>query len=152
MAQGDVVFFDQALLSMAKGQHDFESGTFFMGITDGTTTPTSTTADPRWGSGGTTDFKAEEVTPGGNYAADGKSLANPSATLNAGLVDIDMDDPAVWSSNASNPTDATWGIIYNNQAAKGAVAFVDIGGVFDMTTGDLKTTFGSPLITLNQAP
>ncbi len=151
MAQGDGVLFDQALLDMAESKHDFEAGAFFLGLVDAVTTPTSTTADPRWGAGGTTNFKAREVTPGGNYAADGKSLANPSATLNAGLVDIDMDDPAVWSSNASNPTDATWGIIYNNQAAKEAVAFVDLGGAFDMTTGDLTVTFGAPLATLNQA-
>ncbi len=128
-----------------------EADTFLLGLTDGTTTPSATTADPRWGAGGTTDFNAEEVTDGGNYVAEGASLANPSALLSGGTLEIDMDDPAVWSSDGSNPTDATYGIIYNDQAAKEAVGFVDLGGAFDMTTGDLTVVWGAPMATINQA-
>lgn len=151
MAQGDVVFFDQWLVDLAEAKHDHELGAFFLGLVTNVTVPLVTTADPRWGAGGTTNFKTTEVTPGGNYVADGKSLANPSVTLNGGLAEIDWDDPGAWLQNAANPANATWGIIYNNQAAKECVGFVDLGGAFDMTTGDLTVTFGAPAATLNQA-
>ena len=126
-----------------------ESDTFKLGLTDGTTTLAVTTTAPTWGGTGT-DLEAEEVS-GGNYDAGGKALANPSAVLTGGLIEIDMDDPAVWSSNASNPADATYGVIYNDQANKEAVGFVDLGGAFDMTTGDLTVVWGAPMATINQA-
>jgi hypothetical protein len=152
MAQGDVVFFDQWLVDVAEAKQDHEAGVFFLGLTDGSTTPTATTADPRWGAGGTTNFKAEEATPGGQYAADGKSLANPSVALVGGSAEIDWDDPGAWTQDGASPTDATYGIIYNNQAAKECVGYVDIGGVFNMTTGDLDVVFGTPAADLDQAP
>jgi hypothetical protein len=152
VAQGDVVFFDQWLVDVAEAKQDHETGVFFIGLVTNATVPAATTADPRWGAGGTTNFKTNEVTPGGNYVADGASLANPSVTLGVGdNAEIDWDDPATWSQHASNPTDATWGIIYNNQAAKECVGYVDLGGAFDMTTGDLTITFGTPVATLDQA-
>lgn len=152
MAQGDVVFFDQWLVDSMEAKQDHEAGTFLMGLVTNVTVPAATTADPRWGAGGTTNFKTTECTPGGNYVADGAALANPSVVLNGGAAEIDWDDPATWSQHASNPTDATWGIIYNNQAAKECVGYVDLGGAFNMTTGDLTVTFGAPAATLDQAP
>ena len=151
MAQGDVIFFDQWCVDVCEAKQDHETGVFFIGLVTNATVPATTSADPRWGAGGTTNFKTTEVTPGGNYAADGASLANPAVTLAGGLAEIDWDDPATWSQNASNPTDATWGIVYNNQAGKECVGYVDLGGAFDMTTGDLTITFGAPAATLNQA-
>ena len=152
MAQGDLVFFDQFLVDVYEGKHNLETDALFLGLTDGSTTPTATTAIPYWGAGGTTNFKAEECTPGGNYAADGAALANPSVTLNGGLAEIDWDDPATWATHASNPTDATWGIIYNSTATnKECIGFVDLGGAFNMTTGPLSITFGTPAATHNQA-
>ena len=151
MAQGDVFAFDQYLVDLAGAKQDMELGVFFLGLVTNATVPAITTSDPRWGAGGLTNFKTTEVTPGGNYVADGASLANPTVTLNAGVCEIDMDDPATWTQNASNPTDATWGIVYNNQAAKECVCYVDLGGAFNMTTGDLDVNWGAPMMTLNQA-
>jgi hypothetical protein len=40
------------------------------------------------------------------------------------------------AQNASNPNNARWGVIYNDSSAgKEAVAFVDLGGVTDLTAG-----------------
>ena len=47
MAQGDVVFFDQFLVDVQEKIHDLENDTIKVGFTDGTTTPATTTADPR---------------------------------------------------------------------------------------------------------
>jgi hypothetical protein len=153
MAQGDVVFFDQFLVDSLEGLHDLENDTIKVGLTDGSvTTPSATTADPRWGAGGTTNLASEEVTPGGNYASGGAAAANPAVTLTGGLAQFDADDVS-WAQNASNPTDATWAIIYNDtDAGKRAIGYVDIGGVFDMTTGNLSITWNANGIgRLNQA-
>ena len=150
MAQGDFIWFDQALVDMAEAKHNLETGTFLMGIVTNATVPADTTGDPRWGAGGTTNFKTNEVTPGGNYVADGAALANASVSLTGGLAEIDWDDPATWAQHASNPTNAYYGIIYNNQAAKECVGYVDLGGVFNMTTGNLTVTGAAPWATLNQ--
>ena len=49
-----------------------------------------------------------------------------------------------WAQNAANPTDAYYGIVYNNtNAGKEAIGFVDLGGVFDMTTGDLAVNWNA---------
>ena len=152
MAQGDYKHFDQSLVDVYEKLHDFELDSFKIGLITAAVTPLETTSDPRWGAGGGTNFKTNEVTPGGNYAADGKALANPAVTLAGGLAEIDWDDPGVWATNASNPTDATWGIVYNDtDAGKRCIGFVDLGGAFDMTTGPLTVTFGTPAATHNQA-
>ena len=153
MAQGDVVFFDQFLVDVMEGVHNLETNTIKIGLTTGaTTTPAATTADPRWGSGGTTDFSAEESTPGGNYTTGGATIANPAVTLTGGLAMFDGDDVS-WAQDASNPTDAEWGIVYNDTAAgKNAIGFVDLGGTFNMTTGDLSIAWNANgLGRLNQA-
>lgn len=151
MAQGDVVWFDQALVDVLEKLHDLENDTVKVGLTDGTTTPSATTSDPRWGAGGGTNFASEEVTPGGNYSAGGATPAAPSVTLTGGLAEFDAGDVS-WAQNASNPTNATWGILYNDtDAGKRALAYVDLGGAFNMTTGDLTITWGAPIATLNQA-
>lgn len=155
MAQGTVEVFDQFLENVFdSGIHDFGAtpNTIKCALTDGTTTPTTTTADPRWGTGGSTNFLSEEVTPGGNYSTGGATCATPSATLSGGELQLDFGDPATWSQHASNPTNARWGIIYDDTAAgKQCIGFVDLGSSFDMTTGDLTITWGAPFATVNQA-
>lgn len=151
MAQGDVVFFDQHLLDMAEKQHDHELDAFNLGYITAAVTPLVTTPIPHWAGTGTTNFFTNEVAIGGNYTGP-LALANPSATIVAGLVEIDFDDPVQVAQNASNAVDFTWGIIYNNTlTSKHAVGFVDLGGAFDGTTGDLDVIWGAPCATLNQA-
>ena len=153
MAQGDVGIFDQFLVDVGEEVHDLENDSFKVGLTTGVTTPATTTADPRWGAGGTTNFSSEQVTPGGNYTTGGAAIANPAYTLTGGLAQWDADDPATWAQHASNPTNATYGIIYNDTAAgKQAVGWIDLGGAFDMTTGPLSIAFhANGIFRLNQA-
>lgn len=152
MAQGDVTFFDQALVDILEKVHDLENDSIKMGITTGATVPSATTADPRWGAGGTTNFAAEEVTPGGNYVAGGPSIGAPSVALTGGLAMFDGTDISI-AQHAGNPTNATYGIIYNDTAAgKNALGFVDLGGAFNMTTGALDVIWNANGIgRLNQA-
>lgn len=157
MAQGDVVVFDQFLLNTLKGNpenpHDLgaTANTIKCAIVNNSTVPAATTADPCWGAGGTTNFATNEQT-GGNFTAGGQTCASAAVTNNAGTIELDFGDPATWSQNAGNPTTCYWGIVYDDTATnKNCIAYVDLGGVFDATTGDLTITWGAPFATLNQA-
>lgn len=153
MAIGDVTVFDAFLVNAMDNIHDFGAtpNTLKCAIVNNSTVPATTTADPCWGAGGTTNFATNEQT-GGSMTAGGQTLSAASATLNGGLVDIDFGDPAVWTKNAANPTTCYYAIIYDDTATnKNCVAAVDLGGVFDATTGDLTVTFATPFATLNQA-
>ena len=148
MAQGDVRFFDQFLVDVAEGVHDLETDDIRVALVTNTTPPTEATLDPHFGGTGTTNFATNEVTAGGNYTAGGAIPAAPSVTLNGTLADIDWGDVS-WASDPGNPTDAAWAIIYNfTPASKKCIGYVDLGGVFDMTTGDLSITWATPVATV----
>lgn len=143
MAQGDMTFFNEFLEDEGLKVHDLESDAFKLALVDGVVTPTAATADPRWGAGGSTDFSAREVTPGGNYIAGGTDVAATFSEA-AGTATFDGVTNPSWAQNASNPTDATWGILYNDTSAgKEAVGFLDLGGAYDMTSGDLTVTWSA---------
>lgn len=152
MAQGDVVFFEQFLVNALEGVHNLESNNIYIGlIGDITAPPAIDTADPCWGSGGSTDFSAEQISIAGAYTGP-VQLTNPSVAWNNDRAEIDWDDPATWSQNASSPTDATWGIIYDDTATnKNCIGYVDLGGAFNMQSGDLTITFGAPAAYLDHA-
>ena len=151
MAQGDVVVFDQFLVDSMEQIHNMEADLIKVALVDGTIVPTDATLDPAYGAGGNINFATDECANGGNYVTGGATCANPAVTLNAGAAEIDFDDPATWAQHTLNPTDARYGIIYNDTSTgKKCVAYVDLGSTFDMTTGDLTITWGNPFATLDQ--
>lgn len=93
-----------------------------------------------------------QVTPGGNYADGGPTIANNTVTLTGGAGVFDGDDIAI-TADGSNPTDARWDIIYNDTAAgKNAIGFVDNGADIDLSLGDFSITWsGSGISSLDQA-
>jgi len=141
MAQNDVTFFDDAWERM-KEDMNLETDAIKIGLiksaANGGDDPAATDTGPAW-SGGTTNYGTSEVTAGGNYTAGGASCANPALTQSAGTVTYDSDDPAQWDAHASNPTNARWGILYNDTTTpKYALAYIDLGSDFDMTGGPLS--------------
>lgn len=151
MAAGDVVWFDQALVDMAKKLIDL-SGDIRLGIVDATITPSATTAAPCWGAGGTTDFSAEQVSTGGTAYTGPIDLAGVTCTLSGGAMVFDADDVSI-SQDASGFTDGRWGILYDNAAAnKNAIGYLDLGIARSIVTGPLSITWNaSGILTLNQA-
>lgn len=143
MAQGDLTLFEETLEEYSESIN-FETDAFKMSLVVATTTPTAADAGPAY-SGGTTNYGgANEVTAGGNYVAGGASLASPTFVEAAGTCTFDATDPPAWSQHASNPTDARWAVIYDDTTTpKHAIAFVDLGSTFDMSTGDLTVTLAS---------
>ena len=152
MAAGDVVFFDQYLHDVQEGVYNFETDTIKWGLITSAVTPSATTADPRWGAGGSTNFSSSEVTPGGNYSAGGLTAANPTVTLSGGAGVFDADDLAC-AQHASNPANARWAIGYSDTAAgKQAFAFLDLGTAIDLSAGAFSVAWnGSGIASLNQA-
>jgi len=159
MAQGDVVFFDTFLSDLCKADdtatnHHFGTtpDTIKCMLITATTAPTTATADSRYGAGGTVNWADTEVLDTGTYTDGGNACASPTVAISGGLVEIDFDNPASWASDPLNDTGVKWGIIYNDtNTNKTAIGFIDLGTAFDMTTGPLTITFGTPVATLNQA-
>ena len=152
MAAGDVFYTDQYLVDVQEGVHDQETDTFKVGLITSATTPAVTTADPRWGAGGTTNWSTNEVAVGGNYAAGGPAIANPSVTLTGGAGVFDGDDISILVDGA-NPSDARWGIIYNDTAAgKQVLGYLDLGSVIDLSSLGFSIAWNAAGISsMNQA-
>lgn len=152
MAAGDVVVFDQFLVDVQEGLHDLENDTIKLGLVTASVTPAANTPDPRWGSGGSTNLSTNQVTPGGNYASGGPTIANPTVTLSGGAGVFDGGDITI-NQNASNPTNARWAPIYNDtDAGKRAIGFLDLGAATDLSAGDFVVSWNvSGIHSFNQA-
>jgi hypothetical protein len=136
MAAGDFTLFNKFKQDLGLKIHDLDNDTFRLGLITNAVTPASTTADPRWGASGSTNFATNQVTPGGNYATGGPTLANPTLVESSGTVTWDADNISI-SVSGSNPNNARWGIVYNDTAAgKQACGFVDLGTVIDLSAGN----------------
>jgi len=156
MAQGTVKVFDSYINYSFKGSPEcpFDLGAtpdvIKCAIVDNTIVPVPEAVDPCWGAGGTVNYSTNEQS-GGNYPAGGQTLATPSVSIVGGVIHIDFGDPATWGINAGNPTTNYWGIIYSDTATnKNCIGYVDLGGVFDGTTGDLTISWGAPFATADQ--
>ena len=138
MATGDVVIFDEAKAKMIEG--DWAStDVFYCALLDSTVTPAAADATPVLG-----DYT--QVGAAGTYVSGGLSLGALSALVTeaGGTVTFDSSTNPSWAQDASNDTDAYWGLIYNfTDAGKDAVGFVDLGGPVDMTAGDLTITWNA---------
>lgn len=142
MAEGDITVVNEFLEDVGLGVHELNGNTVKMGLITSATTPTASTADPRWGAGGTTDWSTNEVTAGGNYASGGPDIVN-TYSEGSGTATFDAGDVSILE-NASNPTNARWGILYNDTSAgKEVVAFLDLGGDIDLSAGDFTITWNA---------
>jgi len=144
MARGDLTVFNVAKAKMLDG--DWASTDhFYLAICDNTAAPAADTATPTL-----SDFT--EVGTSGTYVAGGTDLGALADLVSetGGTMTFDSTVNPTWAQDASNDTDAYWGIIYNyTDAGKDALAYVDLGGPVDMTAGDLTVTWnGSGIFTI----
>lgn len=108
-------------------------------LLDNTTTPIASFATPALG-----DFT--EVGTAGTYTAGGISLGTWGALSieSGGVLTFDSGTNPTWAQDASNDTDAFWGLLYNDtDAGDAAFAFVDLGGPVDMSAGALTITWNA---------
>lgn len=138
MARGDMTVFDEAKAYMIDGDWT-STDTIKCAVLDNTTTPTAGDTTPALG-----DYT--EVGTAGTYTAGGTSLGSLATLVTeaAGTMTFDSTTNPSWAQNASNDTDAYWGLIYNDTVVGDpAIAFVDLGGPVDMTAGDLTITWNA---------
>lgn len=152
MAAGDVVFYDAFLVNVQEKVFNLETDTIKLGLVTATYTPSATDAEPCWGAGGSTNTSTNQVTPGGNYTTGGASVANPSVTLTGGAGVFDGDDVSI-AQHASNPTNARWGILYDDTATnKNCLGYLDLGTTIDLSAGVFSVTWNaSGIMSMNQA-
>lgn len=138
MATGDVTFFNEAKATILDGGWE-AADDIKVAILDNTTAPTAATVTPALA-----DFT--EVGVAGSYVAGGTSIGTWGAliTESAGTVTFDSTTNPTWAQNASNDTDAHWGLLYNaTQVGAPAFAFVELGGPVDMSAGSLTITWNA---------
>lgn len=138
MAQGDITWFDDCLTHMIDSDQA-STDHLYLAILDNTTAPAADDADPVLG-----DYT--EVGTGGTYTSGGTDLGTIASvvTQTSGTLKIDSGTNPSWAQDASNDSDAYWGLIYNyTNGTKFAWAFVDLGGPFDMSGGSLTVTWNA---------
>jgi hypothetical protein len=154
MASGDIKWISGGLLALGSKVHNLGSDTFKLGLVTSAVTPAIADTDGRWGAGGSVNYSTNQVTPGGNYASGGPTLASVSWTNVSNVPTFRAADVTI-AQHASNPTNARWGIIYNDtDASKRAIAFIDLGSDRNLTTGEFKIDFGglgTDVLTLTQS-
>ena len=145
MAAGDVSVFDEAKAYIIDGGFSAADTIKVMLITNAVV-PTDADAVPGRNAGATTTYT--EVTAGGTYTTGGETLDSLANCVTEAAGTMTFDDTGVdvtWLSNAGNPTDARYGIVYNSSETglERAIAWIDLGQVVDMTAGDLKITWNA---------
>ena len=146
MAAGDIIWFEEARTM------DYFAGWALtddikLAILDNTTDPTAGASAPDL-----SDFT--EVTAAGTYTAGGTSLGNWGTvwTETGGTGTLDSTTNPTWAEDASNDTDAYWGLLYNDTVGDKAFAYVELGGPVDMVAGSLTVTWNaSGIATLTAA-
>lgn len=138
MARGDVTVFEEAKAYMIDGGWE-STDDIKIAILDNTLAPTAADTTPALG-----DYT--QVGSAGSYTAGGTSLGNLGTLVTeaGGTMTFDSATNPTWTQNASNDTDAYWGLIYNDTDASDlAIAFVDLGGPVDMSAGPLTITWSA---------
>lgn len=151
MAAGDITVFEEAKAYILDG--DFGStDSVKLALITSAVTPTAADAVPGMNAGATTTYT--EVTAGGGYTAGGEvldTIANMVTEADGTMTFADTGATVVWTQNASSPTNARYGIIYNSSdtGLERAYAFLDLGATIDLTAGDLTVTWnGSGIFTI----
>jgi hypothetical protein len=138
MATGDVTIFDEAKAYMIDGGWE-AADDIKVAVLDDTVSPAAGDTTPALG-----DYT--EVGAAGTYTAGGTSIGNlgTCVTEAAGTMTFDSATNPTWAQDASNDTDAYWGLIYNDtQAGDPAIGFVELGGPVDMSAGALTITWNA---------
>lgn len=143
MAQGTVNMLQEFLGSMGLGEFNLNTDLYKIGLISTAVTPTTSDTDPGWAAARTTDYSADQSTPGGNYTDGGIDITNTWSEA-AGVATFDAADHTILAQHASNPTSVRYGIIYNDtDTDKKAIGYIDMGSDFDATTGDIIVTWNA---------
>ena len=139
MAAGDISVFDEAKAYMIDGGWE-AADTIKLALLTSATAPTDADTTPALG-----DYT--QVTAGGNYVAGGETLDTLGNCVTEASGTMTFDDTGAsvtWAQNGSNPTNARYGLIYNDtDAGDLAIAWLDLGANVDLSAGDLTITWNA---------
>lgn len=139
MAAGDISVFDEAKAYMIDGGWE-AADTIKLALLTSATAPTDADTTPALG-----DYT--QVTAGGNYVAGGETLDTLGNMVTEASGTMTFDDTGAsvtWSQDGSNPTNARYGLIYNDtDAGDLAIAWLDLGANVDLSAGDLTITWNA---------
>jgi hypothetical protein len=140
MAAGDLTLFDEFTIDEGNGVHNLGSDTIKVMFISNAVVPTAGTATPR-----KADFT--EVS-GGNFPVGGTTMT-VSWTEAAGTATLDFTSNISLASNASNPNNVYYALIYNDTATNDeAIGFVEIDATgHDATGGATGITWGANIFT-----
>jgi hypothetical protein len=138
MAVGDIKWFAQGLHDLGSKLHNLGSDALKIGLITSATTPTVGATAPHFGGSGTTNMATNQVAAGTSYTAGGPTLSSVTWSNVGGTVPTLRAAAVTVAQDATGFTAARWGIIYNNtNAAKQALAFVDLGSDRSIQAGSL---------------
>jgi hypothetical protein len=143
MARGDVKLFASFLKASKSGlAFNLATDAIKLAIVTATTVPTVSTADPRYGAGGTTNFATNAVPTGTGYPAP-VSLTSLTYVQSAGVDTFDAADVTI-PQDASGFTTGAYGILYDSTVAGNyCIGFVDLGGPVGIQSGPLQIVWNA---------
>lgn len=143
MARGDVKLF-AAFFKASKAGVAFNLGTdaIKLAIVTSATVPTVSTADPRYGAGGTTNFATNAVPFATAYTAP-VSLTGQTYTQAAGVDTFTAANVTI-AQDAGGFTTGAYGILYDSTVAGNyCIGFVDLGGPVGNVSGPLQINWNA---------
>lgn len=156
MATGNWKWFPAILLAGMNGAVNLGANTLRVGLVTTATTPALSTADPRWGAGGTTNFSSNQVSTAGTSYTGPIALASKTWTLVSNVPTLRATDITV-AQDGAGPTNIAWGILYDDTSAgKYAIAYLEISaaGSGSLQAGQILIDFqgaGTDILTLTQS-
>lgn len=144
MARGDVKVF-ASFLQKSKDGVAFDllgADSIKLAIVTSTTVPTVGTADPRYGTGGTTNFATNAVATGTGYTGP-VALTSVTYSQAAGVITFDAADVTI-PQDATGFTNGAYAILYDDTVAgKYCIGFVDLGGPVGIQSGPLQIVWNA---------
>ena len=149
MALGDLLMFDEGLISLAEGP-TLVADEVWVGIVSSTCAVDD--AIPAYGAGGTTNYTA--IATAGTYAAGGlllDTIANMYTEVAGVLTLKDTGASVTWAANGANAQDGEFAVVYNH-TTKLCYNFIDLDGPVDMQAGAVTITWNaSGMMSLTRA-
>jgi len=145
MAAGTVTIFDEAILAINNGVHDFDTDVFKLAWINNDTVPSAGTLSPTF-----SDFSTGEQL-GGTFPLTGGETISITAANVAGTTTITPTTNVSHIKDPANPTAVFWALLYNSSKTNQAVAFIEIAAAgADGTLGLISLTWGANLYTMTQ--
>lgn len=147
----NLIVFDQFKLDVGLKLHNLATDIYKMALVTSTAALVATLADPRWGSGGSTNLSTNEVATGSAYSAGGLTLASVSWTLVLNVPNWSATMALIAKDAAAGFTNARYAVFYNStDSGKRGVGFLDLVSDRRIDTGPFQvTTTGNVMFTLS---